>query len=83
MTVARAILVLTLMVLVGIGMVLIRGETATAANRVHDEHRRKLEYERRLWAQDIALARLRGPEAIRHRAAELGLDVVPPSPRAP
>lgn len=83
MTVARAIFVLTLMVLVGVAMVLVRGETAKAANRVHDQHRRKLELERCVWSQDLALARLRGPEAIRHRAAELGLNVVPPSPRGP
>ncbi len=78
MTIARALLVLAMMVAIGIAIVLLRGESAKVANRVQTLHNRQLEMEQELWAKEMTLAKLRGPDEIRRRAQELGLDVVPP-----
>lgn len=78
MTVPRALLVLFLMVAIGVTVVAVRGESAKAANRVQRLHQRQVELQQRLWAQEIELARLRGPEEIRRRASELGLDLIAP-----
>lgn len=82
MTVCRALLVLLMMVVVGVAIVLIRQESAKAANRIQQLHHRKIALEQDLWAKELKLAELRGPEAIRRRAAELGFDVVPPTARS-
>lgn len=79
MTVPRALLVVIAMVVVGLGIVAIRGETAKAANRVQRLHQKKVVLEQELWAREMELAKLRGPEEIKKRASELGLDIVPPS----
>ncbi len=80
MTVARALLALGMLVAIGIAIVLIRGESAKAANRVQRLHGRQLTLEQELWAREMELARLRTPDEIRRRARELGLEVVPPAP---
>jgi len=78
MTVPRALLVLFMMVLVGLAIVAIQGESARVANRIQKLHYKQVVLDQTLWTQQMELARLRGPEEIRKRAAELGLDVVPP-----
>jgi len=78
MTVARALFVLLLMTVVGVAIVIIRSESARAANRVQRLHQEQLRLEQELWKKEMELARLRGPEEIRRRATELGLEVVPP-----
>jgi hypothetical protein len=80
MTVARALLALGMLVAVGIAIVVIRGESAKAANRVQRLHGRQLVLEQELWAREMELAKLRTPDEIRRRARELGLEVVPPTP---
>lgn len=82
MTVARALLVLLLMVAVGVAVVIVRGESAKAANRIQRLHQEKIALEQQLWAQELELAKLRGPEAIRRRAEALDLEVVPPAEAA-
>ena len=82
MTVPRALLVLMLMTMVGVAIVAIRGESAKTANRVQRLHHRQVSLEQTLWSQEMELARLRGPEEIRRRANELGLDLVPPTAQA-
>ena len=82
MTVGRALLVLVMMVAVALGVVAVRGESAKAANRVQRLHQHQVALEQRLWTQEMELARLRGPEEIRRRASELGLDVIPPKTKA-
>lgn len=79
MTVPRALLVVFAMVAIGLGIVAVRGETAKAANRVQKLHHQKVVLEQELWAREMELAKLRGPEEIRRRASELGLDIVPPT----
>jgi len=79
MTGPRTLLVLGLMVAVGIAIVVLRAESAKVAHRVQAEHHRQLALEQKLWAQEMELARLRDPNAIRTRARELGLEVVPPT----
>lgn len=78
MTVARALLVLFLLVTIGIATVGLQAESAKAANRIQRLHYKKIVLEQTLWAQEMELARLRGPDEIRRRATELGLNVVPP-----
>lgn len=80
MTVARALLTLGMMVIVGIAIVALREESAKAANRVQRLHGRQLVLEQELWAREMELARLRTPDEIRRRAKKLGLEVVPPPP---
>lgn len=79
MTVSRMLVVLLMMVAVGVAIVAIRGESAKASNRVQYLHGRQVALEQELWAKEMELARLRGPDAIRRRASELGLDLVPPN----
>ncbi len=82
MTVARALLVLAMMVAIGIAIVWLRTESARVACRVQGLHHEKVSLEQRLWEQDIELAQLRGLDEIRRRASELDLDVVPPATEA-
>ncbi len=79
MTVARALLILLLMVAMGVTIVGLRGESAKAAQRVQRLHQRKVTLSQKLWTKELELAQLRGPEAIRRRAAEMQLEVVPPA----
>ncbi|MFQ5428939.1 MAG: hypothetical protein ACE5E1_01410 [Phycisphaerae bacterium] len=78
MTVPRALLVLFMLVIIGVAIVAIRQESARTANRIQTLHRRKITLEQTLWTKELELAKLRGPEAIRRRAAELGSNVVSP-----
>ncbi len=79
MTVPRALLIMFMMIAIGIAIAVLRGESAKAANRIQALHQQKIELEQKLWTMELDLARLRGPEAIRRRTLELGLDVLPPS----
>lgn len=79
MTVARALFILLLMVALGVTIVGLRGESAKAAQRVQRLHQRKVTLSQKLWSKELELAQLRGPEAIRRRAAEMQLEVVPPA----
>lgn len=81
MTVARAMLVLCMLMATGIAIVALRGESAKTACRIQRLHQRQLTLEQTLWAHEMELARLRGPDEIRRRAGKLGLDVVPPTGR--
>jgi len=78
MTVARGLVVLAMLAAVGVAVVAVRAESAKAANRVQRLHETEVELQHRLWAQEMELARLRGPDEIRQRAQALGLSVVPP-----
>ncbi|MEK6642490.1 MAG: hypothetical protein AABZ08_01160 [Planctomycetota bacterium] len=78
MTVSRALLALFLLVAVGIATVGMQAESAKTANRIQRLHQKKVVLEQTLWAQEMELARLRGPDEIRRRTTELGLTVVPP-----
>ena len=82
MTVARGMLVLFLMVVIGVAIVVTREESARAANRIHKLHGERTAIEQRLWKLETDMARLRGPEEIRRRAMLMGLRVVPPAARA-
>ena len=79
MTVPRALYVLTLMIITAIAVVVIRGESAKTAGRIQKLHQQNVQLEQELWPREIELARMRGPEAIRQRAIDMGLEVVPPS----
>jgi hypothetical protein len=69
-----------MMVAIGVGIVVLRGESAKVANRVQRLHGRQLVLEQDLWAREMELAKLRTPDEIRRRARDLGLEVVPPKP---
>jgi len=79
MTVPRGLLILMMMVIVGISIVSIRGESAKAANRVQRLHQKQMQLGQTLWTQEMELARLRGPEQIRRRAKAMNLDLVAPA----
>ena len=70
MTVARALLVLSMLVAIGIAIVVIRQKSAQAANRIQGLHQQDIALEQKLWTKQLELARLREPQAIRRRAAE-------------
>lgn len=70
-----------MMVAIGIAIVALREESAKAASRVQRLHRVAGTMEQRLWTLEMELARLRGPDEIRRRAAAMGLSVVRPSAR--
>ncbi|MFQ5412114.1 MAG: hypothetical protein ACE5EC_07440 [Phycisphaerae bacterium] len=76
---ARTLIVLLMMIAIGVAIVVIRGESAKTSNRIQQLHQNKIALQQKLWTQELELAKLRGPEAIRRRAEELGLNVVPPS----
>lgn len=78
MTVPRALLVLSMLVAIGIAIVVIRQKSAQAANRIQGLHQQDIALEQKLWTKQLELAKLREPQAIRRRAAELGLEVYPP-----
>ncbi|MCB9857865.1 MAG: hypothetical protein H6818_19455 [Phycisphaerales bacterium] len=82
MTVPRALFILFLMVAIGVAIVVFRGESARAANRIQQLHAETIELEQRLWSAEIELARMREPRAIRQRAADMNLSIVPPEPIA-
>ncbi|HRW51900.1 MAG TPA: hypothetical protein P5081_03380 [Phycisphaerae bacterium] len=82
MTVPRALFILFLMVAIGVAIVLFRGESARAANRIQQLHAETIELEQRLWSAEIELARMREPRAIRQRAEKMKLPIVPPQPIA-
>jgi hypothetical protein len=67
-----------MLVAVGIAIVVVRQKSAQAANRIQELHQQNITLEQKLWAKQLDLARLREPQAIRRRAAELGFDVFPP-----
>ena len=79
MTIPRALLVLAMLTGVGIALVLLRAETARASNRVQRLHQEQTQLRHRLWGYEMELARLRAPQRIQERAAELGIDVHPPA----
>ncbi|MBK8270887.1 MAG: hypothetical protein IPK83_22285 [Planctomycetes bacterium] len=79
MTVARALLILLMLVVIGVTIVGVRSESAKAANRIQRLHQTKVTIRQEMWSRELELAKLRGPEAIRKRAAEMELDVVPPA----
>ncbi len=79
MTIPRALLVLLLIVLVGMAIVLLRQESAKAANRIQKLHQERISLEQKLWGKQLELAKLRTPEAIRRRAEELGFDLASPA----
>lgn len=78
MTVPRALLVLGMLSSVGVAIVTLRAESAKAAWRIQRLHQEKVQLRHSLWSVEMNLARLRAPERIAERAAELGLDVHPP-----
>jgi len=78
MTVPRGLWILAMLAVIGIATVAIQGESAKVANRIQRLHYKQVVLEQTLWTQDMELARLRGPDEIRRRLAELGLNVLPP-----
>ncbi len=79
MTVSRSLLILSLLVSTGLAIVVLRNASAKAANRIQRLHERQITLEQGAWAQEMELARLRGPDAIRRRTGEQQLQVLPPS----
>jgi hypothetical protein len=77
-TVARGLLILGMLVAISLAMVALRSESARTACRIQQLHQRRLMLDQELWAEEMELARLRGPKEIRRRTGELGLGVVPP-----
>lgn len=81
MTVARGLLVLAMLMVVGVAIVMLREESAKVAHRIQSLDHDRTTAEQRLWRVEMDLAELRGPDAIRRRARSLGLNVVPPTSR--
>ncbi len=78
MTLPRALLILAMLTTVGMAVVLLRTETARASHQVQRLHQRAVALRHRQWSVELELARLRAPERIGSRAAQMGLEVRPP-----
>lgn len=78
MTVPRALLVLLILLVLGISLVLVRGASARSAHRIQSLHNQSIKLEQELWSAEIELAQMREPQAIRDRAASLGIKLNAP-----
>jgi len=75
MTIPRMVGLLVALAVVGLGVVVIRVDQAAISQRIQDLQFRQTELHRKLWTQEMELARLRSPFMIRDRAERFGLQV--------
>ena len=73
MTIPRMVGLLVVLAVVGLGVVVIRVDQAAISQRIQDLQFRQTELRRKLWTQEMELARLRSPGMIRDRAERFGL----------
>ncbi|HOB75416.1 MAG TPA: FtsL-like putative cell division protein [Phycisphaerae bacterium] len=82
MTTSRMVGVLVALALVGIAVVAIRVDQSRATQRIQKLQFEHTDLKREIWTQEVEIARLRSPQAIREQASRLGLEVAPKPPAA-
>jgi hypothetical protein len=87
MTTSRMVGVLVGLALVGIAVVAMRVDQARVSQRIQKLESRQTDVLRKIRTQEVDMARLRSPQAIREQASRLGLEVgptaaPPPKPQA-
>ena len=77
MTTARLVGVLVGLALIGITIVVIRVDQSRVSQRLQKYQFQQTSLSREIWTQEMEMARLRSPQAIRAQAGRLGLEVAP------
>ena len=80
MTTARMVGVLVGLALIGIAVVAIRVDQSRVSQRIQKLHSQQTDLSRKIWTQEVDMARLRSPQAIREQAGRLGFEVAPKPP---
>jgi hypothetical protein len=80
MTTARMVGVLLGLAIVGIAIVAIRVDQSRVSQRIEQHLTQQARLSREIWTQEMEMARLRSPQAIRAQAGRLGLEVAPKPP---
>jgi hypothetical protein len=80
MPVPRALLVLIGLSVIAGAVVHLRGRSARLSYEIQQLHSRQVELRQELWTQQMELARLRTPEAIRLRLQENAATTTQPDP---
>ncbi len=83
MTTSRMVGVLVGLALVGIAVVAIRVDQSRVSQRIEKLQFQQTDLSREIWRQEMEMARLRSPQAIREQASRLGLEIAPKPPEPP
>ncbi len=75
MTIPRMVILLVALAAVGIAVVALRLDQMTTSRRIQAMEFRRDDLQRQVWTQELEIARLRAPGAVRDRARVFGLDV--------
>jgi len=75
MTVPRMVALLAVLALVGLAVVAMRVEQSIITRRIQLLQFHQSELNRKIWTQEIELARLRSLKEIRERAPEFGVPI--------
>jgi len=75
MTIPRMVVLLAALVVVGIAVVAMRLDQTATSRRIQELQFRRTELQRKIWTQELEIARLRSPGAVRDRAKLFGLNV--------
>jgi uncharacterized membrane protein YdbT with pleckstrin-like domain len=71
------VVLLAALTVVGIAVVAMRRDQVVTSRRIQALQFRQAELQRKIWTQELEIARLRSPGAVRDRAEVFGLDVEP------
>ena len=75
MTIPRMVGVLIALTVIGIAVVVLRVDQAATSRRIQELQFTQTDLRRRIWTEELELARLRSPRMIRERAERFGLSV--------
>lgn len=82
MTIPRMVGLLVGLALLGVAVVAMRVDQARMSWKIQEMQFQKMRMDREAWSQEIELARLRSPDAVRERAIQLGIMPEPKSTTA-
>jgi len=75
MTIPRMVVLLVALSAVGIAVVALRLDQMAMSRRIQELEFRRTDLQRQVWTQELEIARLRSPGAVRDRAKVFGLEV--------
>jgi len=75
MTIPRMVVLLVALSAVGIAVVALRLDQMATSRRIQELEFRRTDLQRQVWTQELEIARLRSPGAVRDRARVFGLEV--------
>ena len=79
MTIPRMVGLLVGLAVLGVAVVAMRVDQARMGWKIQEMQFQKMRMDREAWSQEIELARLRSPDAVRERAIQLGIMAPPAS----